>query len=226
MSEAAQSTTTPDEQALADDWEKVLEKLKEIDWKGAVPWTAIRTIEIVQRPSGQVVRFYFHENKVADRAAESILNALIAMESVGYSFHSAQIWNNDNPSKLVRESQHGPRSTKASQPWLEQIFPRLPFRYEPKVVPTTPPLSAGSDEVSVEALAYEHVNHPSHYGGDTPYEVIKVMQHWLTAEEFRGAMQMMIYRYVYRAGSKPGQPAERDLAKARFYLDALIKSYE
>jgi hypothetical protein len=30
----------------------------------------------------------------------------------------------------------------------------------------------------------EKVHHPLHYGGaDNPYEVIKVLQHWLTPEQ-------------------------------------------
>ncbi len=65
----------------------------------------------------------------------------------------------------------------------------------------------------------EQVHHPKHYGGaDNPYEVIKVMEAWLTREQFIGAMLFNIYKYMARAKQKGG---EQDYAKAAWYNNHL-----
>lgn len=61
------------------------------------------------------------------------------------------------------------------------------------------------------------VNHPAHYGGDTVYETIKVLEAWLTPEQFIGFCRGNAIKYASRAGKK-GDAAE-DMAKARFYTD-------
>ena len=67
----------------------------------------------------------------------------------------------------------------------------------------------------------DNVNHPSHYGGkDNPYEVIKVMESWLTPEEFIGAMKFNIHKYNARAKMK-GSELE-NYEKAGFYQIALV----
>lgn len=67
---------------------------------------------------------------------------------------------------------------------------------------------------------HEAINHPSHYGGaDNPYEVIKVMEVWLSYEEFVGAMKFNIHKYLARA-SKKGR-AEEDAGKAAWYAEYL-----
>lgn len=65
----------------------------------------------------------------------------------------------------------------------------------------------------------ERVNHPQHYGGDTTYETIKVLEAWLTPDEYRGFLKGNELKYLSRAGKK-GDEAE-DRAKARWYGDAL-----
>jgi hypothetical protein len=65
----------------------------------------------------------------------------------------------------------------------------------------------------------EQVNHPEHYGGDTPYEVIKVMERWLTREEFIGAMKFQVFKYNARAGKKG--PSDVDYQKAAWYQNYL-----
>ena len=35
----------------------------------------------------------------------------------------------------------------------------------------------------------EMVNHPSHYGGDTVYECIKVLKAWMSKEEYQGFLR-------------------------------------
>jgi Protein of unknwon function (DUF3310) len=64
----------------------------------------------------------------------------------------------------------------------------------------------------------EMVNHPDHYGGDTPYEVIKVLRVWLTAEEFEGWLKGSIIKYFARYKKKGGL---QDIDKAIWYSNYL-----
>lgn len=43
------------------------------------------------------------------------------------------------------------------------------------------------------------VNHPAHYGGDTTYEAIKVIEAWRLDFHLGNAL-----KYICRAGKKPG----------------------
>lgn len=66
----------------------------------------------------------------------------------------------------------------------------------------------------------EAVNHPAHYGGaDNPYEVIKVMEAWLTPEEFVGALKFNIHKYTARASKKDGLEAHE---KSLWYQNCLV----
>lgn len=66
----------------------------------------------------------------------------------------------------------------------------------------------------------EKVDHPSHYGGaDNPYEVIKVMEKWLTYEEFVGAMKFQQFKYLARAKKKDTE--DENYAKATWYANYL-----
>ncbi|MBY5763593.1 DUF3310 domain-containing protein [Rhizobium leguminosarum] len=61
----------------------------------------------------------------------------------------------------------------------------------------------------------EAVDHPAHYGGgDNPYEVIKVLENWLTREEFIGALKFNIIKYQARARLKAGS---QDYEKSAWY---------
>ena len=82
------------------------------------------------------------------------------------------------------------------------------------------------NDVSKEVLdaKKEAVNHPLHYGGDTPFECIKVLAHWLSKDEYRGFCRGNFIKYVCRLGKK--DDTVQELKKARFYLDKLIESYE
>jgi hypothetical protein len=63
------------------------------------------------------------------------------------------------------------------------------------------------------------VNHPEHYGGDTTYEAIKVIDAWGL-----GFCLGNTVKYIARAGKK-GDILE-DLKKARWYLDHEISKYD
>lgn len=67
----------------------------------------------------------------------------------------------------------------------------------------------------------EQVNHPQHYGGDTPYEVIKVLEAW----ELEDFCLCNTVKYIARAGKKePG--LLNDLRKAAWYLNRKIANLE
>ena len=68
----------------------------------------------------------------------------------------------------------------------------------------------------------ETVNHPQHYGGDTTYEVIKVLEAWEVLDFCLGNT----IKYIARAGKKDiAQPLE-DLKKAAWYLNRRIQQLE
>ncbi|PZU95485.1 MAG: hypothetical protein DI527_00310 [Chelatococcus sp.] len=66
-----------------------------------------------------------------------------------------------------------------------------------------------------------NVDHPAHYGGaDNPYEAIKVMEAWLTPEEFVGGLKFSFFTYQARARRKNGL---EDHEKAAWYQARLIE---
>lgn len=70
-------------------------------------------------------------------------------------------------------------------------------------------------------MADDPVNHPSHYGGDTIYETIKVLEAWNIDDFCIGNT----VKYLSRAGRKD-DPILRDLKKAQFYLNRKIALLE
>ncbi len=63
------------------------------------------------------------------------------------------------------------------------------------------------------------VDHPQHYGGaDNPYEVIKVLEAWMTREQFIGFLKGNVIKYQARADKKNGG---EDHAKAAWYANYL-----
>lgn len=64
----------------------------------------------------------------------------------------------------------------------------------------------------------EAVNHPSHYGGDTTYETVKVIAAWGLGFLLGNAV-----KYISRAGKKDPTKLVEDLEKARWYLDKAIE---
>lgn len=63
------------------------------------------------------------------------------------------------------------------------------------------------------------VHHPKHYGGDTTYEAIKVIEAWGL-----GFCLGNTVKYIARAGRKAS--ALEDLQKARWYLNREIERLE
>ena len=74
----------------------------------------------------------------------------------------------------------------------------------------------GDGEVPVEEE--EKINHPAHYGGDTTYEAIKVIEAWKLGFCLGNAV-----KYIARAGRKDGSSRLEDLSKAKWYLEREIQ---
>lgn len=73
----------------------------------------------------------------------------------------------------------------------------------------------------LEMMNGEQVDHPSHYGGDTTYETIKVIEAWKLNFHLGNAV-----KYISRAGYKLGTNEKEDIQKAIWYLQRWIKSKE
>lgn len=63
----------------------------------------------------------------------------------------------------------------------------------------------------------EAVDHPSHYGGDSQYEVIKVLEAWELGFHLGN-----VVKYISRAGKKDKGKELEDLNKAKWYLERYI----
>lgn len=64
----------------------------------------------------------------------------------------------------------------------------------------------------------ELVDHPKHYGGDTVYETIKVIEAWDSDFHLGNAI-----KYISRAGKKDKAKEIQDLQKAIWYLQRKIE---
>jgi hypothetical protein len=67
----------------------------------------------------------------------------------------------------------------------------------------------------------ESVHHPEHYGGDTVYEAIKVIEAWSL-----GFCLGNTVKYISRAGKKDGAALINDLQKASWYLNREIEKLQ
>lgn len=85
--------------------------------------------------------------------------------------------------------------------------------------PYTTSLTVIEDEEEPVEPETSAVNHPSHYGGDTTYEVIKVAEAWGLDED---AYLFNVLKYIARAGKKDPATRKQDLEKGRFYIDRRI----
>ena len=65
----------------------------------------------------------------------------------------------------------------------------------------------------------EAVNHPDHYGGDKPYEAIKVIHAALGPEACVHFCQGNALKYILRAGKKDPTKASEDFKKAAWYSE-------
>jgi len=63
------------------------------------------------------------------------------------------------------------------------------------------------------------IDHPQHYGGDTTYEAIKVIEAWGLGFSLGNSV-----KYISRAGKKDPSAEIQDLEKARWYIDRHIQA--
>lgn len=64
------------------------------------------------------------------------------------------------------------------------------------------------------------VDHPPHYGGDSTYETIKVLEAWLTPTEYIGFLKGNAIKYLSRHRMKGGL---EDLDKADWYQRRMLE---
>ena len=67
------------------------------------------------------------------------------------------------------------------------------------------------------------INHPQRYGGDSTYECIKVLEAWMSKEEYQGFLRGNCLKYLCRVGKK--DDIVQELNKSKWYLEKLIESY-
>lgn len=70
----------------------------------------------------------------------------------------------------------------------------------------------------------ESVNHPPHYGGDTPYEVIKVLLAWEKMFPRLTWDVLTAIKYLPRAGEKDPKKEIEDIEKAIWYLQNKVRN--
>lgn len=68
-------------------------------------------------------------------------------------------------------------------------------------------------------VSSELVNHPAHYNAPGRKECIEEMIDIWGREQTAIWCEMTAYKYDYRAGTKEGEPDERDMSKRRWYLN-------
>lgn len=73
-----------------------------------------------------------------------------------------------------------------------------------------------SDKAYVKT--YEEVNHPQHYN-NYDVEVIDMMEKVFGKEQTAVFCKLNAFKYRMRAGTKPGQDADKDLKKEQWYLN-------
>ena len=88
-------------------------------------------------------------------------------------------------------------------------------------LPAAVRVKAGQIKVCREEDKPNSLNHPSYYGGDSPYEVVKVIWAWELSFTLGN-----VVKYVARAGKKDPSKEIEDLKKARTYLDREIERKE
>jgi hypothetical protein len=83
------------------------------------------------------------------------------------------------------------------------------------------PAMGSARKIGCRSEMSEQVNHPDHYGGDTTYEAIKVIENWQLGFHLGNTV-----KYICRAGKKSTAAVVEDLKKARWYLDRYIAKLE
>ena len=79
-----------------------------------------------------------------------------------------------------------------------------------------------SHMIGLPVIPFLHmINHPIHYGGDTEYECIKVLNAWMTKDEFIGFCKGNALKYLCRSGKK--DEILQEYNKAKWYIEKMIE---
>lgn len=93
-----------------------------------------------------------------------------------------------------------------------------PFYFDAKVT-----IDAKGDYRIEDASAPNTKYYDEHYASMAGLEPIELMQLVLSPAEFIGFLKGNIIKYSMRAGKKQGEAAEKDVAKAKRYIEWLMK---
>lgn len=96
---------------------------------------------------------------------------------------------------------------------------------------TIPQVTPFDANVTIDAKGNYHIKEGSapnkhydeHYASMAGLEPIELMQLVLSPAEFIGFLKGNIIKYTMRAGKKQGEAAEKDVAKAKRYVEWLMK---
>lgn len=103
---------------------------------------------------------------------------------------------------------------------------------EPFYANTIPQVTPFDANVTIDAKGNYHIEDASapnakyydeHYASMVGLEPIELMQLVLSPAEFIGFLKGNIIKYSMRAGKKQGEAAEKDVAKAKRYIEWLMK---
>lgn len=103
---------------------------------------------------------------------------------------------------------------------------------EPFYANTIPQVTPFDAKVLIDAKGNYHIEDASapntkhydeHYASMVGLEPIELMQLVLSLPEFVGFLKGNIIKYTLRAGKKQGEAAEKDAAKAKRYIEWLMK---
>jgi hypothetical protein len=105
--------------------------------------------------------------------------------------------------------------------YFEDVFTPHPYKGEDISRVTTNKVPTTTKESPVDAKAGNPLNHVSYYGGDGPYEVLKIIE-----ALGLGFHTGNVFKYIARAGKKDPSTEIEDLKKAEVYLRRYIEFKE
>ncbi len=98
----------------------------------------------------------------------------------------------------------------------QHMFQKEWMDWNDRIYPPEPPSAKYVAMDDAMTKPYEYVKNPGHYQW-FDMEAIDAIEKVLTHEQFKGFLMGTSMRYRFRCGSKPGEPLERDINKAKQY---------
>ena len=102
-----------------------------------------------------------------------------------------------------------------------------PTHYQQTRMKEEPRLEGGVGPNIWHGLKHDAVLNPRHYAliPEKGVQVIDVIRATLSQEEFKGYCKGNIIKYTLRAGQKFNEPSNKDLAKAKMYINYHAEEY-